>query len=264
MTSLAQQQQMFMSVLLDGDTPMPERWTRRQTAGIAVYRSNYRSALIDALRSIFARTERFVGPEPFRRAAIHHVIVQPPTGWSIDFVGQGFAETCAGLFTKDARVADLAWLEWAMHRAFTAADAEPMDAGRFLVATDRFGAEAWDDLRLTFMPRLAIRKVCHDMKALWTALEQERIEASTPQAVDEHDVLVWREVEQPVFVSVSSAEGRMLRLMRRGGSFGEACASLLGEVREDRIAQEAGRILLGWIRTGVVHRLASGANPFDP
>src|SRR3546814_3597676 len=92
---------------------------------MSVYRGNYRSALVEAMRSTYERTEKWVGEAAFRRAAAHHLIAHPPSSWTIDDAGAGFDRTCAELFANDPEVAELAWLEWTMLEAFTAPDVAP-------------------------------------------------------------------------------------------------------------------------------------------
>ena len=83
MTTLAQMQEAMLSNILDEDLPLPGHWNKRHAAGLAIYRNNYRSALIDALRSTFERTERLVREESFARAAAHHLIAKPPSSWTL-------------------------------------------------------------------------------------------------------------------------------------------------------------------------------------
>ena len=86
-------QRSFMAQVLDEDAPLPHGWGGRHAAGMGVYRNNYRSALIEALRSTYERTERWVGEAAFRRAAAHHVIANPPSSWTLDDAGAGLAIT---------------------------------------------------------------------------------------------------------------------------------------------------------------------------
>ena len=108
MSALALRQQEFLACLLDDATPLPAGWDTRRVAGMAVYRNAYRTRLIDALRETFERTAQLVGEDAFRRAAAHHLITNPPTGWTIDLTGERFAETCAELFAHDPDVAEVA------------------------------------------------------------------------------------------------------------------------------------------------------------
>ncbi len=251
MSLLWRAQDDFLACLLDDAAALPTGWDTRRAAGMAVYRNAYRARLVDALRDTFERTARLVGDDAFRQAAAHHLITHPPASWTIDRAGEGFPETCAELFANDPDVAEVAWLEWAMHRAFTAADAEPLTVAGFAVATSAFGTEEWDGLRLQFMPGTALRPVTHELVKLWETLAQP------PQATEVEKlrkpmwVLLWRESERPVFVLIPEANGRALANLQRGGTFGDMCAALGESIGPVEAAQVAGAMLLSWLELGV-------------
>ena len=157
MSSLIQRQADFIANLHNEDAALPEGWTSRHAKGLAIYRNNYRVALIDALLDTFDRTARWVGEEAFRKAAAHHLIAHPPTGWTLDDVGNGFDVTLAELFANDPEVSELAWTEWSMHQAFGALNAEPLTAIAFATATSEFHEANWGSLCLTFMPRITMK-----------------------------------------------------------------------------------------------------------
>ena len=249
MTGLAARQDAMLAGILDEDRPLPAGWNARHAAGLAIYRNNYRSALLDALRSIYARTEKLVGEQSFERAAAHHVVTRPPTGWTLDLAGAGFAETCASLFAADPDVAELAWLEWAMHLAFVARDAVPLGMADFAAASTTFGEGEWAGLRLRFVPGLALRTVAFDLKVLWTAGEARPL--AQPACC-----IVWREGERPAFLLLEAAEGAALEAMREGASFGEACALLTDLLGEEQAIAAAGTMLGRWLAEGLVEGLA--------
>jgi hypothetical protein len=253
MNRLALRQEEFLACLLDDAAPPPPGWNARRAAGMAVYRNAYRAQLVDVLRETFERTSRLVGEDAFQRAAAHHLITHPPSGWTIDLAGQGFAETCEELFAHDPDVGEVAWLEWAMHRAFTAADAEPLTALRFAAATAEFSAEQWNALRLRFMPGTSLRAVTHDLVKLWETLAES---APGPQVerLNQHEyALVWRDGERPVFVLVPEQDGRALAALQGGATFGEMCASLAQTADPSEAAESAGAMLLSWLELGLLH-----------
>ncbi|MBY6216781.1 DNA-binding domain-containing protein [Qipengyuania aquimaris] len=254
MTALATRQADFMASLLDDERALPPDWTARHAAGLDIYRNNYRSALVEALRATFERTERLVGEESFARAAAHHLITCPPSGWTLDLAGQGFAETCEELFANDPEVAELAWLEWSMHLAFVARDAEPLGTEQFLQQASTFGEEDWTKLRLAFMPGIALRDLRHDLKALWSSLAETGEEGEVTLLAEPATCIVWREGERPVFINVSTAEGRALSAMMSGATYGETCEELLASEGEQAV-ELAGSMLRRWLHEGLVERL---------
>lgn len=252
MTGLLHAQNAFLACLLDDDVPLPTGWDARRAAGMAVYRNAYRARLIDVLRDTFERTARLVGDDAFNQAAAHHLITHPPRSWTIDLAGEGFADTCAELFANDPDVGEVAWLEWAMHRAFTAADAAPLNAAGFAAATANYSAEQWEELRLELVPGTALLPVRHDLVRLWDSLADPAI-APVPELLPEPQwVLLWREGEQPVFGLVSHEEGRALADLQHGATFGSICAAIESDDETADPATKAGAMLLNWLECGLL------------
>ncbi len=250
--TLAALQQEFMAHVLDEDRPLPPRWDARMGDGLAIYRNAYRSRLVDALRETFPKTAQWVGDNSFAQAAAHHLITHPPRGWTLDLVGEGFVGTLEGLFANDPDVADLGWLEWAMHLAFSAADCEPLDAARFAEATRGFDENDWTEMRLVFVPSLHHREVSSDCTALWLALEQEEPPDSAPTLESLVYCKVWREGLSPVFRLIERDEGQRVAAMMQGATFGDLCASLDQVTTPDETAAAAGGMLGRWLAAGLV------------
>ena len=163
--------------------------------------------------------------------------------------GEGFDATCAELFAHDLEVAELAWLEWAMHCAFVARDVVPLDMAGFAQATASFAEAEWTGLRLRFVPGLAWHVVSHDLKALWSQGQTARLE-------DPASCVVWREGERPAFLLLAQAEGEALAAMAGGASFGEACTLLTERLGEDEAVAAAGTMLGRWLSEGLVEAIA--------
>lgn len=261
--SLARQQDSFLAMIHDDEAPALPGWTARQAAGMAVYRNNYRTALVDALADTFARTRTHVGEDAFRQAAAHHLITTPPAGWSIDDAGEGFDATCAALFVDDPEVAELAWLEWSMLLAFKARDVQPLDVAGFAAATAGFGETDWAMLRLHFMPGLAFGLVHNDLRSLWSALGDADSKpvptTADPALAEPATCTVWREGERPVFTLTGADENTALKAMTGGATFGEACALIadnaLAKDAADA-AMRAGTMLGRWLQEGMIAGIA--------
>lgn len=255
MSGLAQRQAAVLGAILDEEAALPEGWGERQARGLAIYRNNYRSALVEALRSTFERTERLVGADAFARAAAHHCIMHPPSGWTLDLVGEGFAETCAALFAGDPDVVELAALEWAMHLAFTARDAVALTPEGFAATTAHFGESEWDRLSLALVPSLRCVAATRDLVRLWSSLagdgDAELVPLDAPQLA-----VVWREGERPVFVLRPEWEGSAINAFGADASWGEVCGTLASSLGEERGIVEAGAMLARWVAEGWVEAIA--------
>lgn len=257
MSLLARTQQDFLACVLDDAAPLPPGWNARRAAGMVVYRNAYRARLVDVLRDTFERTARLVGDAAFRQAAAHHLITHPPASWTIDLAGDGFPETCAELFVNDPDVAEVAWLEWAMHSAFTAGDCEPLMPAGFAVATAGYETGQWEGLCLNFMPGTTVRPVTHDLVKLWATLAEPVQPSDVVELRETQWVLVWREAERPTFVLVPAVEGRALADLWGGGTFGALCASLADTIDPNEAATKAGAMLLNWLEMGVIWSIRS-------
>jgi len=252
MITLAQQQSRFMAGLLDEDRVLPAEWSDRHAAGLAIYRNNYRTALLEALRLTFERTERLVGESAFRRAATHHVIANPPSTWTLDMVGEGFDETCRQLFAQDPEVAEIAWLEGVMHQAFVARDAAPLGVQNFAAACATFEAAGWEDLRLIFLPAMTLAPVRYDLSRLWRSLRSDGDKPTILPLQTPRHALVWREGERPVFVLKPENEARALTALANGATWGDACAILVDALGKDAAVAAAGRMLSRWLAQGLI------------
>ena len=255
---LADLQSAFLAQVLDDDAPLPDGWGTRHAAGMAVYRNNYRSALIDALRATFERTERWVGADAFGRAAAHHVISHPPASWTLDDIGAGFDATCAQLFAGDPEVGELAWLEGAMLDVFTAADSVAMDAAGFSAATEEFGEADWAGLRLVFQPGASCCVVRHDLRAIWQHLADEDAAGVEVTPLDQPaGCIVWREGERSTFTMIGALEGHAFTTMQAGASYGELCDMLSDDLGVEQAIMQAGQFLGHWLAEGMIAGLRS-------
>jgi hypothetical protein len=255
---LAVQQSAFIELLLDDEQPMPTGWNEQR---FNVYRNAYRARIVDAIRDTYPRTERWVGDAAFRRAAIHHAIRYPPNAWTLDAVGEGFSETLVELFSKDPEVAELAWLEWAMHTAFVSADAEPLDSASFASDTAGFVENDWASMTLRFLPGTQLKPVKHNVATLWQSLaDSEHDAASTTSerwTLAKRSCVVWRHGLKPVFMLTDADEGQMLERMLGGSSYGDACAALADNVGSDAAVRQAGAMLANWIHQGMIFSVSS-------
>ncbi|MCJ2179139.1 DNA-binding domain-containing protein [Novosphingobium album (ex Hu et al. 2023)] len=258
--TLAEQQSGFIQGLLANDALLPEHWQARERAGYEIYRNAYRARLIDALRETYPRTARLAGEEAFQAAAAHHLITHPPASWTLDDAGLHFDRTLEALFPRDLDVAELGWIEWAMQVAFTAADADTLDRPALTAATAAFGAQAWQDLRLAFVPGLAVRLVEHDCLRLWPLLGgDESIDAARELAPlsEAQGCIVWRGGLCSTFTMVSAPEARALAAMQTGANYADACELLVHLLGEEPALQLAGTMLARWLDQGWITRVSA-------
>jgi hypothetical protein len=256
---LAELQSAFMASLLDSDQTMPADWSERHAAGLNIYRGNYRNALVEALRDTFAKTQAWVGEAPFKQAAINHVITRPSASWTIDDVGEGFDETCAEFFKQSPEVAELAWLEWSMLTASSAADTQSLDLEAFGLRTSDFGEEEWMRLTLELVPNLTARIVQFDLTAIWRWAENPEGARPDAKLQEPTGVMVWREGERTTFQLVATDEVQVFEAVQAGKNYGAICVMLAGDDpgadRLQETAMRSGAILGRWVQEGLVTSL---------
>ena len=255
--TLADRQQAMIDAILDDEAAQPAGFAQRENECLAIYREAYRARLLDAMANTYERTARWVGEEPFRAAAVHHLIGNPPQSWSIDHAGSGFAATTSELFPGDPEVAELAALEWTMQQAFTAADSRPISSADFAAATSRFGEDDWSDMVITFVAGLTVLPCHFDMVTLWNSLGEganrcASLSTDSLRLDEPARLIVWREHFRSVFVTLDEHQGQALQLMVNGASFGQACALLSAQLDEEVALEKAGAMLGNCIALGLV------------
>lgn len=143
--SLAALQRDFRDWLTDVPVRMDYWVDDHARAGLDIYHNAYRVQLVECLKDTFEKTFLWIGEDAFIDAARVHIERTPPSGWTLGAYGVGFDETLADLYPDDAEIAELAWLDWALSRAFEGADAAA-------IAADTLGEIDWDRAILHLIP----------------------------------------------------------------------------------------------------------------
>lgn len=223
--------------------------TDSKVYGLAVYRNNYRGQLLTCLRDTFERCWAWLGDDGFESASSAHIDRHPPSSWTLDAYGHDFAETLNALFPEDHEVAELAWLDWAMRRAFDGLDHAPLDPATL-------GDVDWDTVRFELVPTLEIGTVTTNAAAIWTALANDRDPPAVECLPRPATIFVWRKDLAPCFRSVEDVEARLMRLALGGTSFGKLCVLLTAEMEGDEATTKAGAILGQWLQDELIASLA--------
>ena len=237
--SLLERQFAFRAEIAAGDDAAPP-----SSRGMDIYRNAYRGRLLGALEVSFERTRRWIGEDTFQAVARHHVLTCPPTGWSLDDYGSEFPALLAGLFGNDPEVAELAWLEWHLQRAFAAADAPELDPTE--LGARGYSAEEWAAMRFTMATGFAAAPVATDVIELWEALAEERSGACTVTGHADAALLVWRSRLSPRYRLAWIDELHALEALAGGAS--------LGALAEHHDAARLGEWLSQWLGEGIFSR----------
>lgn len=257
--TLAAVQDRFLATVIVGNGTNIADWPSDMWDGLNVYRSAYRARLVDCLRGAFDKSRKWIGDESFDAAAAHHLILHPPASWTLDDLGRGFSDTLAALFPDDPEVEELGWLEWEMQRLFTGPDVAELSAADFAWRASAFGEEDWLDLRLLYVPNLAVRAVRTNCAALWTAIDGETDVPPLDSSGEAATLLVWRQDLRSQFRLIDQNEAAGLALMRDGATFENLCAALVQSCGDEGGVAAAGTMLGRWMTDGLVSDLAAAA-----
>lgn len=234
--SLLARQMAFRDEIVAGDDAIAP-----SSPGMEIYRDAYRGRLLAALESRFEQTRLWVGEGAFAAAGCHYILTMPPKSWTLDDYGGSFPDMLGTLFPGDPEVAELAWLEWHMQRAFAAPDTLELDPAALAAAGYSDGD--WDRMTFAMAAGFAARPVTTDCAELWSALTHGREPASVSRISEGHVLLVWRRSLSPRFRIVASDAWQAISALRDG--------SPLGAVGDGIDAETLGSWLGTWLRDGL-------------
>jgi hypothetical protein len=245
--SLLDTQRGFRDHILAGtDAPLngaPER-------GLAVYRHAYRAQLIASLRDTYEKTWAWLGDDAFDRAARHHIEGHPPKSWTLNEYGAGFIQTLGALHPGDPEIAELAWLDWTLRRAFDGPNAKA-------IAPEKLAQMDWDNAVLIFVPTLVMGQVATNSAAIWGALAEETAPPAAERLWAPATIRVWRSDLNPKYRTIEPFEQRALVLAMAGSNFADLCNLLMEEGNMDQAVQKVGGALASWLQDGLISDVRS-------
>lgn len=212
--------------------------------GLSVYQNNYRGSLMACLKDTYEKCWAWLGDEGFEAAAQQHIDLHPSHSWTLDAYGHDFPETLRILYPDDPEVSELAWLEWAMRRAFDGPDATPIEAAQL-------GNVDWENARFKMVPTLVLGRVTTNASALWSALDEDIAPPAVETLAQPATLCVWRQDLSPCFRTIESRDARLLQMALSGETFGHICQSLSADMDENA-AQVAGVALGTWLKDGLI------------
>ena len=220
----------FAAALRDRDrTTAAQRWLAGDGAVVerrlGIYRANMVAAADKALSSAYPVIRQVVGAEFFHGLAREYQRGTPSTSGDLTLFGATFGAFLAAFeHTRSLPyLPDLARLEWAVHRAYGAADAPDWNAGSLgAVEPDRQA-----DIRFQWTPGLAVVESASPIARIWT-IHQPGYAGEFSVAWDRADTaLVARNGFVVTVAECSAAEAAFLAASLHGASLGDAAAAAL-------------------------------------
>lgn len=138
----------------------------RSRRGLQAYRAHAGALAERALAAAYPTVAELMGDESFGQLARAHWQRQPPTDGDIGHWGAALPEALAAdpQLGDEPYLADVARLEWAVHRASFAADAEGPPDG-----LERLSDADPGQLELRLQPGHALVRSSHPVHAIWLA-----------------------------------------------------------------------------------------------
>lgn len=194
---------------------------------LQVYRNNMYASLSAALKAVYPVVHRLVGDSFFTHAAKRYVARYPSTSGNLHDFGDRFADFLAAFEPAQSLpyLPDVARLEWAYHRVFHAADAEPLDP----MALAGVPEDRYEDLQFKLNPASTLLASEYPILRIWT-LDQE--DNSGEQIVNLAEggvrILVLRRIGYDIeFQSLAAGEFALLCALVDEFGFGAACERAL-------------------------------------
>jgi hypothetical protein len=186
-----------------------------------IYRNNIFSNYRGALEAVYPAILSLVGAEYFHQAAQRYVKQYPSFSGDIHHYGEQFAELLVSLPGAEdlAYLPDVARLEWSIHAAFHAADAERLDLSRL----QGIAPENYANIHFKLNPAARLLDSPFPIRRIW---QVKLPDYQGDQRVDLNEgggaVLVMRRSFVVEVENISNAESSMFNAFARTEMFGDA------------------------------------------
>jgi len=215
----------------------------------AVHRNNVVAGLIKTLQARFPVVVKTVGEEFFAAMARVFVAETPPRTPILTTYGDEFADFI-GAFEPArelAYLADVARLEAARTRADHAADAVPVDTGRF-AALD---PDAVSDIRINLHPSVEIIRSPHPIVTIW-AMNAGAQELAPIKDWRGEDALVVRPHLDVEVRLLPPAGATFLLALGAGGTIGEAAEAAFTEHPEFDLSRNLAELMSSGVAVEII------------
>ena len=220
-------------ILLKAESSEQKRVTESR---LAFYRGNLTAIWTQALSNAFPVLLQLVGDEFFEQLARAFGKAYPSQSGDLNFFGAELPTFLA----QDARVADypyfadVAALEWLVHRAYYAQDAQVLALPDFLAAV----GEGLQEARLQWNPAAALHSSPWGTVSIWHAHQQSPVDSDAIELRAASYGLVTRKDWFVHLITLEKADFLALEALKRGESLGSALEIALDENPDFNIPQQ--------------------------
>lgn len=253
----------FQAALLGGDAEVESfQWEIADGAGldpaarIGIYRHAYCARLEQALAGSFGKTHAYLGDALFHKLAMDFIAATPSRHASLRWYGADFPEWLRTQLASYPVVAELAGFEWALARAFDAADARVLTAE----GLQHIAVQGWDGVGFVLQPSAQLLSLAWNGPAIWLALEHGNAPPAAAQTAQAVTWLVWRKTLQAHFRSLDANEADALQCLQRGDSFATVSQRLADRYADTDVLHEITAWLYGWLDEGLLSAVRFGGD----
>lgn len=221
-----------------------------------IYRNAYYIRLQEALAHDFPILLAVMGDEAFGREMAAYLQTYPSTAPSLRYLGQHLSQWFYQ--HNKSGLADLVKLEWAVLKAFDAADADCL-AGESLQTVL---PEQWEQLRFTFHPSVTLLDVGTNVMMIWNACLRKKplpgIQLYSPESL-----VVSRSRNGPVVQSIPPTHYTFFEALAENKTFGVACEHLARLENGKNVPHIAAQCLSQVLSNGWISNVQTGLMSSD-
>ncbi len=264
MTSLDELQRTLQRYLTDGDESVLQLIAGDQCEErLSIYGTAYRMRLQEVLGVNFSKLHILLGDDNFEHLTRDYIRMHPSQHPNVRWFGGELAAFLDGTrpYADQPVLAEMATFEWALAKAFDAADA-PCATPEDLMAV---APENWGEIRLEFHPSVQLLHLHWNVPPIWSQLEQD--DEAGPDAPERSQVpvswLMWRQrdlVQQ--WRSLDVDEAWAFSKAQQGSRFAEICSGLEEWIDARDLALHAAGMLKRWLTDGLVSTVRT--SPLTP
>lgn len=223
------------------DSPFdnPAKGRRR----LSIYHNAYRSRMREVLQSAFEHTWAYLGDSAFDAICARYIEAHPSHSPNLRDYGGDFPGFLHQALPADQEVAELATMDWRLHSAFDAPNADIL-TGDLLSHVDE---TQWESLGFVFHPSVSLARFEWNALDIWHALDQGESPPSAQKLDTPIGHLFWRSDQRSYFRSLAEDEYAALKALIEGNGFAAVCEELAINYPDADIETAIGTWLARWL-----------------
>lgn len=245
-----------------GDSPNnslgdnPAKGKRR----LNIYHNAYRARMHEVLNSAFEHTSTYLGDQAFDAICTRYIEAHPSYSSNLRDYGGDFPHFLSQALPADPEVAELATMEWRLHSAFDAPNADILTNDQLAVIDET----QWESLGFVFHPSVSLALFEWSVLDIWHALDQGEPSPSTRRLDAPIGHLFWRRAQRSYFRTLSQDEYTALNGLIEGNGFAHVCEELSLNYPNAAIETSIGTWLARWLADELLSAITLAPVSDDP